>query len=916
MKKLMLSVAVLTALVATYDANAYSYSVETNDTVVSVNIVNEGDQQFLHETFLDPDVTRVVYNMNNNVIYYQPTGTPTYTGGTYVASAQVRIQKGDALGTGPIILGDGASRHGLLVAEDTSVVVTNKIVFTNDDCWAMSANENCRLTVQRLAGGLGAHCARFGRDKNPSNLDLDLAEDDGNEPLNCIAFRGNVIGTVGGWLKATDSAKSPFLRNSQPGYEQAFNIAKTGLVIDAAAGSDFLLSTNVTLRNTAEMETIAPCVVVPTDASFEDGGTGWSCKKIDSDSGNSTPGAMPNTDGTWVTPRTTTFGDKQMVLRTGHRLTSPEITIPKDGSWRLNFWRTGRNGYSGWNMSTEVVFTNVETGETQTKTLAAMTADISTYEQALSPSFDLTAGRYTFSIYPACKNGTATMLYDNFSVEEADTIVYPANSDFETSHGNNGASPAGGWTVEKGDSPATTFLSGVYNNENSYNSSRPTPFGQYSLLVRVGHKVTSPSFTIPSDGTWRLSFWRVGRKNYSGTAYDTDVTFTDADGVEQTAVLPGENDYEDYRQATMTFPLKAGDYSFSLHVRPNGSTTAVVFYDHFAIEKVFERRVSGGATVTKQGAGRVVMPKQGYTNPFTVTAGSLAFCNSTLDDVSADASGTGCLELGPNLSISADTVVTVASGATLRITDLEDNLVSNGSFEKNTLVGTSATWKDGSKQMTDWNVSCVTPNGNNQLGVNAGGVQKNGGTITPNGPLTPCGDCTAAVREHCKITQTVNVPEAGEYRLSFVYAMRKDYGTDTAAQVLIGDQVVVESMPLQTAEFVRVTTKVSLEAGLQVLTFHVNRGSATSPGPLLLLDDVSLRKTGGTLPVGGHIELKSGATLWLDNVTPLILDVGAITVDGQPVQGRRNDLRRAGVNVTGDGYIRLGDPLGMAIFIK
>ena len=916
MKKLMLSVAVLTALVATYDANAYSYSVETNDTVVSVNIVNEGDQSFLHETFLAPDVTRVVYNMNSNVIYYRPDDTPTYTGGTHLASAQVRIQRGDVLGTGPILLGSGKEGTGLLVAENPNVVITNKIVFSNDSAWAMSANENSRLTVQRLAGGIGAHAARFGRSGNPSLLDLDLAEDDGNEPLNCIAFRGDVTGMIGGWLKATAQGKSPFLRNTQAGYSQAFNIAESGLVIDAAAGSDFLLATEVKVRNPEQTEAVEPLVVFPANADFEEGSTGgWSGKKVDSGAGDSVHGVMPNSDATWIRNRPTPFGDKQMVLRTGHRLTSPEITIPTNGNWRLNFWRTGRDSYSGSSMSTEIAFTNVETGETQTKTLAAMAQDINTYEQTLSPSFALAAGRYKFSIYPALKDKTAAMLYDNFRVEEADKNVYPTNGDFEANPGA-GATPSG-WTLENIDSPSGASLFGVYTNGHDYCKNRDTPYGKCALLLRTGHKATSPKFTIPSDGLWQISFWRVGRPSNSGVTADTDFTVTDASGVEQTVLLPGElDDIAAYRRVTLSFTLTAGEYSFSLHPHVMGNY-ACVLYDHFSVSKVFERRITGGATVTKQGAGRVIMPEQEYTNPFVVTDGTLAFRQSTLNDISAEATGTGCVELGSDLSISEGSAIDIGSGATLRLHDLGDNLVSNGSFEDNTIVSSSETWKEGGSQIANWSISCVTPNGNNKQGSNNGGVQKNGGTITPDGPLSPSGDCTAVVREHCKITQTVNVPEAGEYQLSFVYAMRKGYGnTDTRAQVLIGENVVVESLPKRTDSFMRVTTAVTLDAGAQVLTFHVNQGTSPDTGPMFLLDDVSLRKHGNLPALNGRIDLKSGATLQLDNVTPLILDVGAITVDGQPVQGRRNELRQAGVNVTGDGYIRLGDPLGMAIFIK
>lgn len=574
----------------------------------------------------------------------------------------------------------------------------------------------------------------------------------------------------------------------------------------------------------------------------------------------------------------------------------------------MNFWRVGRSGYSGYDMETEVVFTHVETGVAQTNTLAAMETDSSRFVQALTPGFDLAAGRYRFSIYPRCKNNTSAMLYDNFCVEEADKLVYPGNSDFET------GTPA--WTFRKVESKAGDALSGVYANGNQYNPTRFTPFGTNSYLLRTGHELTSPAFEIPADGSWRLNFWRVGRANYSGAAAETEIVFRDGDGVAVTNVLAGYADTAAYQQAlSPAFDLKAGTYTFSIHPRCV-SSTATMFYDRFVVEKVRIVRTSGGAVVTKQGPGRLVMPlATTYTNPFVVEEGALGFQSASFSKATAQVTG-GRLELDTGTVLDAGSTVAVASGATLALSDLGENLVVNGSFEFNKIAPTGFNYQGGANALDAWLVSVVTPNTQNKNGSDIGGVQGNGGNITAEGPETPFGTYTAALREHTALQQTVTVAAEGDYVLSFVYAMRRGYGANTAGRVLVDGAVVVARLPRNQEEFRRVTESLHLTAGDHVLTFEVSEGTDVNPGPMMLVDDVLLWKVETMPMLQGKLALASGSTLELNNTVPLELEVGSVTVDGEVFRGGRNALVRRGVTVCGDGSLQVGGPVGTLILLR
>ena len=926
MHKFMTRVAFTLAVAAGHAASAYTFEVVTNDTVVSVNFVDsETTQSILEESFLAPDVTRVEYHMNGNVIHLRPTEPSTYAGGTSVLSGQVRISEGNELGYGPVVLGSGVDGPAMLVA-DADCTVTNKIVFSNDVAWAMSAGPDYTLTVNRIAARRGSGAARFGRSNNPCSVNFDLADDEGNEPVRALAFRGAVSGELGGTLKVSQTPLSPFLRNTQSGNVNnvdRLRIADKGLILDVPVPAQIRLTDDVELANPARYSIHEPQAVVPADADFEDGGAGWSGKKIDSGAGDSVPGVMPNNDQTWIRGRTTPFGDKCMVQRTGHRLTSPEIEIPSNGVWHLSFWRAGRAQYSGYDMPTEIGFTNLESGETQTQTLAGMEADNDRFEHAVSPGFELTAGRYRFTLYPKLKNSTAAMTYDNFRVEPHDGFVYPRNPDFEQG-------TTEGWSIVNVDSAASgEFLSGVYANGNTYNPSRLSPSGRFALMLRTGHQLTSSPVVLPVDGTWRLAFKRVGREGHSGSASPTDIVFTDvATGVAVTNVLAGFADSPQYVDAASApFNLKAGTYTFSIH--PHVKSNFSMFYDSFVVQRVESERLPDAGRITKRGDGELVVTGQAnpFENAFTAEAGVLRFLDASFADAILESRAGGSLVIGSGTYLDAQTTVTVEAGARLGIDDLKENLVKNGSFERNDLsTGTQSAsngFLSGVGHIADWSLVAVVKNKQNSDGSNPGGVLNNANTISPLAPATPAGTYAACVRQHCRLYQTVEIPEAGDYRISFLYVWRNGYAdSTTAGRVELVDANHVTNTVTVLAErvndkYARCTkTLPLLQSGTYTLVFRVDVGEDTSGGPWIQFDDVSLRQVGSLPEPGGTLALAEGATLELNNTVPLELPRGAVTVGGREVTGARGALERHGVKVTGEGKIQIGLPDGTMLFLR
>ena len=160
------------------------------------------------------------------------------------------------------------------------------------------------------------------------------------------------------------------------------------------------------------------------------------------------------------------------------------------------------------------------------------------------------------------------------------------------------------------------------------------------------------------------------------------------------------------------------------------------------------------------------------------------------------------------------------------------------------------------------------------------------------------------------------MPADGEYEVSFMHGCRYGYNSYTIPLTCLIDGVAVASNGTRTAnyDFERSTTRVDLTAGEHTLMFST--GSSSVLYAALFIDDVRLMPVEGTNALDGNaLAFASGSTLDLQNAE-LVYIADGVTVDGVPVKGSANSLRRAGMTVTGSGEIQIGPPQGTVILFR
>lgn len=451
-----------------------------------------------------------------------------------------------------------------------------------------------------------------------------------------------------------------------------------------------------------------------------------------------------------------------------------------------------------------------------------------------------------------------------------------------------------------------------------------TPYGSKFFTIRGGHALyTEATTAVPRDGEWYLTFVYAPRNGYYSNQLDSTVTVSNADtAVSQTLTHVHAGDSVlDFREVVVgPFDLTAGNY----HVRveatnwrkeKDNSGYSGMSYDNFEFRRL--AFAPARPPITKTGAGRLVFADMDcQTSALAADEGDLALCSSSLSNTTAAVKGGATLEL-IGTALDEGSTVSVAEGGTLAFGDVHpSNLIANASFESN-----SSTSKDVSSiPAKGWELTCVVANANNNQGRTLGGVQGYGGNVTANGPAAAAGagNFSAAIREQCRMHRKFTIAEAGQYRLSFVYARRKDAGYNDSTMVLYPqiDGESIDELKPPTAAFQTFAATVSLEPGEHELGFFVDGGWREGAGPMAFIDLVRLGKLLPAQEVkeGATVDMASGSTLRLDNVQDLT--IADFRVDGRRINGKRGAIKAAGVTVVGDGQIRVGERLGLMIIFR
>lgn len=458
-------------------------------------------------------------------------------------------------------------------------------------------------------------------------------------------------------------------------------------------------------------------------------------------------------------------------------------------------------------------------------------------------------------------------------------------------------------------------------------SGNTTPYGSKFYGIRSGQAIwTTAPIQIETAGSWLVNFAYATRPNNNGDKVDMYVTLSNTTERTEQTVMLRRNGYHTFRDASAgPFDLKAGAYVLKIEngwdQTADSPNYSAMNYDNFSLARY--EVVSNGVSFAKTGAGRLTCSNLiAKDASIRVQGGSLQLADSSIDDsrMTVTAGATVTLRGG---SYGQGTTVDVTAGATLAFAEVvPGNLVKNPGFE----IYASVQSQDKNLNSfipTDWTAVAVITNANNKTpegNMYPAGRQGYGGNVTANGPsLADGGTYSVAVREQCRLSQSVRLPAKGSYRLSFWYAKRKNY-SDGMVLYPAFDAVhdvddALDMLTPSNESFAKYEKLVDLEAGDHVLSFYVDGTWKSGTGPVCFIDNVELCRV---VPVGdvtdATFDLKTGSTLQLDNIQPI--HIQDFRVDGVKIDGSKSAIRAAGVTVEGDGAIRVGDKLGLVILFR
>ena len=432
-----------------------------------------------------------------------------------------------------------------------------------------------------------------------------------------------------------------------------------------------------------------------------------------------------------------------------------------------------------------------------------------------------------------------------------------------------------------------------------------TPSGSQYLMLRRDSRA-SVTVDIPTGGSWRVRYLCGCRPNSTLSLNIPVKMKVDGETIHEVAPVTRSADLFPFTEfVTSPFALEAGEHVFA--IENYGSThNGSLNYDDIR----FERVTGEYGTFTKTGTGTLVpADQQAFTNArVSVSAGELVLTGTTFANTTINVAGDGTASLAQP-GMSGPVVIDVAAGGTLALSDMDTNLVSNGSFEAQTTEGTVPGNPRG------WTCSNVKATTNSSSGY---GYQRNGSSMSNSGSLTSYGNQTLYLREFNHAEQEINVPESGSYRISHVQADRNGYAGYTMPVYVKVDGETIFTVPPESAnyDFKRISVDVALSAGTHTIAYETGDDADGSVrGTMVFIDDVSVRHIAPLDLSNAEVRLAAGSTLALDLALPTFIQ--KFRVDGTQVKGRSSAIMAAGVTVSGTtANIRAGNPPGTRLIMR
>ena len=469
----------------------------------------------------------------------------------------------------------------------------------------------------------------------------------------------------------------------------------------------------------------------------------------------------------------------------------------------------------------------------------------------------------------------------------------PDNYSFES--GNTG------WTFSNG---------GNYSNGSAFdaNGTWGTTNGTKYAMVRQSATL-SRNIDLPAAGSWRVVFEQGCRDGSYSQGMTTTVTIDGATVMTIPALSSGQSHgFQEFRSNPVQ--LAQGNHAFQIALSSGGQYNSMNF-DVIRFERC--ESTTPGFSLAKTGAGSLALTGSDF--PSTTSDLALAANGGTLTVADASLNGNSiAVGSGGELVFAGvaatNTQVGVASGGTVAFGAAGENLVVNGGFETPVVSAYGFQWFSSCQ----WTFKPDSTTEERQISA---GIQHNGSAVTQSlADQTPYGDQSLYLRTGTTASQSISVPAAGNYVLSFWQAPR-NYASSNELGLMVtidDNEVVVNAGRDARYEPYRTSRVVSLAAGSHTLKFACASGGGE--GSMIFVDDVSLKAVQPANDFAtSTLALASGSTVRLNDVSNGKVVVGAVTVDGVEVSGGANALRSAGVIVEGDGRIHCGKPLGLAVII-
>lgn len=525
---------------------------------------------------------------------------------------------------------------------------------------------------------------------------------------------------------------------------------------------------------------------------------------------------------------------------------SQNFSVPDNGRYRLSFRYKGRDrngGGIGYQMAIAI------DGQT-IKTVTTTTITDWQYGRA---DIELTAGEHSLKFYGAreytdsSQQGDITIILDDVSLRRQQITNFVANGDFFDSYVPDNVN-GGKWGIGSGKAFAQPWEFGNSAGLTMANTTwRTTVYSEpFSAVIHneTANSWFSQTVTVPADGKYSFSFWYIGRPGYN-TGHRTLVSM---DGVDIARAVTFTADV--WSQIKANIALTAGTHVLKFYGEGDPTIDRSIIIDDVILEMAsdIQSAVWTGNGDPNNAFGDAANWRCYDENgnllaekvPDSQTSEMTLAADADWSKVPASQLTMASLNLaGHNLKIAGNgtltTQITVSSG---------ENYVKNGDFTvAENLTRDNGTWGWAGEATNPVTAEPWT------LGRNTGITAKGSPWTTKVFSEPHAAYIQKEYDGYSSLSQTVTVPAAGRYRLSFWYVGRDVHVTSVGYKLAVSfdDQHLTSVTTTTCSAWSYCATEVELTQGSHELKLYGESqfdASASSADCSVIVDDIELRPVG------------------------------------------------------------------------